>query len=130
VFKGDLWTQNTVWTEDPKEKGINVAESFPGNGFITEPFKIKQGANSGYQAINLAYHFGAKRVILLGYDMSNNGRWHSPHPSPCGNHNTHNNFATNFNQMRPPIEVINCSRYTELTAFPTMKLEDLLQNII
>lgn len=30
---------------------------------------LRTGANSGYQAINLAVHFGAKRIILLGYDM-------------------------------------------------------------
>ena len=30
---------------------------------------LKTGSNSGYQAINLAVHFGAKRIILLGYDM-------------------------------------------------------------
>ena len=30
---------------------------------------LRTGSNSGYQAINLAVHFGAKRIILLGYDM-------------------------------------------------------------
>lgn len=40
--------------------------------------------NSGTAAINLAYHLGAKRVFLLGFDMYNNkeGRshWHSGYP--------------------------------------------------
>jgi hypothetical protein len=27
------------------------------------------GNNSGYQAINVAYHFGVKRIVLLGFDM-------------------------------------------------------------
>jgi hypothetical protein len=30
---------------------------------------LHHGQNSGYQALHLAVHFAAKRILLLGYDM-------------------------------------------------------------
>lgn len=38
---------------------------------VKDPRFVRSGKNSGYQAINLAVHLGAKRIILLGYDMQN-----------------------------------------------------------
>lgn len=42
------------------------------------------GYDSGTSAINLAFHFGATEIVLLGYDMRG-GRWFTgehPHPMP------------------------------------------------
>jgi len=128
-YTGELWTQDA---KAAKDYGLNYVESKPGNGFIADEFIIKQGQNSGYQAINLAYHLGYNRVILLGYDMGSDGnksRWHKDHPSPCGNHNNHKQFIENFNHMSPPIEVINCSRKTAVTAFPKIPLEEIIKTI-
>ena len=33
------------------------------------PYTINQGSNTGYSALNVAYHLGAKTIYLLGYDM-------------------------------------------------------------
>ncbi len=38
-------------------------------GIDTKPGCLRHGNNSGFAAINLAYHFGAKRIYLLGYDF-------------------------------------------------------------
>lgn len=38
------------------------------------------GNNSGYQAINLAVHLGARRIVLLGYDMKGDSHWFGDHP--------------------------------------------------
>ena len=35
---------------------------------------LAHGNNSGYAAINLAVHLGAARIVLLGYDMGNDGK--------------------------------------------------------
>lgn len=126
-YNGELWTQDK---KAAKDYDLNYVESLPGVGFITNEFKIKQGQNSGYQAINLAYHFGARRVFLLGYDMGSSGnkhRWHKDHPSPCGNHGNHQQFIPMFDQMKPPIDVVNCSRETALTCFPRMPLEKAIE---
>ena len=37
------------------------------------PGCLRHGKNSGYAAINLAVHMGAKRIILMGYDMNAKG---------------------------------------------------------
>lgn len=38
-------------------------------GLSSLPDALAHGSNSGYQAIDLAVHFGAAKIILLGYDM-------------------------------------------------------------
>jgi len=57
-------------------------------GLETNPRGIRTGNNSGYQAINLAVHLGAKTIVLLGYDMKRsedgNHHWFGDHPCPDG----------------------------------------------
>lgn len=36
---------------------------------VADPRFLRTGRSSGYQAINLAVQLGAKRIILIGYDM-------------------------------------------------------------
>lgn len=49
------------------------------SGFDPDPQALRSGGNSGYQALHLSAHLGAKRVILVGYDMK--GRhWFGDHP--------------------------------------------------
>lgn len=55
-------------------------------GVDWRPGCLRTGNCSGYAAINLALHCGAKRVLLLGYDMqaAPDGalHWHEEHPVP------------------------------------------------
>jgi len=50
-------------------------------GITTNPVKISWNKNIGAAAINLAYHTGATRVFLLGFDMnlgnSSRQHWHN-----------------------------------------------------
>ncbi|RMD64399.1 MAG: hypothetical protein D6826_02525, partial [Alphaproteobacteria bacterium] len=57
---------------------IKVLENTGIEGFERAPGGLRTGRNGGYQAINLAVHLGAARVVLLGYDMkpSADGRTH------------------------------------------------------
>lgn len=103
-------------------------------GLETGAFGLRTGANSGYQAINLAVHMGARRIILLGYDMQ---------PGPSGEHHHHPehvdgyypdyvNGPAAFEGLVQPlrdlgIHVWNCSRQTAITAFPRATLQDALQ---
>lgn len=45
---------------------------------------IRTGNNGGHAALNLAYHLGATRIILLGYDLrlgpNGEGHFHEEHP--------------------------------------------------
>jgi len=91
------------------------------------------GLNSGYAAINLAVHLGAKRIILLGYDMqvgpNKEEHWHKDHRNRS--RSEYPIFLRRFSAMTEPlekagIEVINCTRRTAIETFPLMSLEDAL----
>lgn len=95
---------------------------------------IHHGANSGYQAIGLAYHLGADRIVLIGYDMQHtNGRthWHGDHPSGLTNAFGIEKWVKNFSALAKDlkeegVEVVNCSIETALTCFPRADLRDVL----
>lgn len=99
--------------------------------------RLHTGNNSGYQAINLAFLMGAKKIVLLGYDMQHPGKhWHPPHPAPLGN------FCRGMPELCIPkftaladdlraqgIEVINASRETALTCFKRLTLAETLAQL-
>jgi hypothetical protein len=112
--------------------GISKVTGIKGVGLGKD--KVHYGANSGYQMMNLAYLFGAKRIILLGFDMMRQGaktHWHGDHPSPLGNECPVKMFLNNFPALaadleKEGVEVINATRETALNCFKKMKLEDAL----
>lgn len=109
----------------------------------TESFSIGwpvlcTGKNSGFQAVNLAYLLGFRKVILLGYDMKFKGdgtrHCHPDHPKYNPTDATVDEWIRIFNKCTPMIkeaglEVINCTRDTDLECFPTMQLEEALKEI-
>lgn len=53
------------------------------SGFDPDPTALRTGNNSGYQATHLAAHLGAKRIVLLGVDYTDDGardHWFGRHP--------------------------------------------------
>lgn len=130
-FHGNLWTQRVGWTEEPEALGIACLESSNGDGLCTEEGKVFTGQNSGYAAINLAYHFGAKTVILLGFDLmmtGNKRHWHTDRPANLNAQSPYHSFIKNFQTIHPEeygMEIWNVSRRTALTHFPWFDLDDL-----
>jgi hypothetical protein len=103
-------------------------------GLELQPDGLRTGRNSGYQAINLAVHLGARRIILLGFDMqSAGGRWHwfgGQHPYGSSEP-PYQTFRERFETLVEPlkvagVEVINCTPGSALDAFPRMTLADAL----
>lgn len=49
--------------------------------------RIGWGGNGGFHALNLAVQFGARKIILLGFDMTlaNGAHWHGRHPPGLNN---------------------------------------------
>lgn len=103
------------------------------DGACLEPGSVKTGRNSGYQAIQLAVHIGASRVLLLGYDMMRHGgksHFFGEHPNKW-TPSPYRSFLQVFPSIVKPlakygVEVINCSRVTALDCFPKMTIEDAL----
>lgn len=58
-----------------------------GGGMSKNEGWIKTGGNSGHQAIHLVYNLGARRIILLGFDMKRGAKshWHGDHPHGMSN---------------------------------------------
>lgn len=89
-----------------------------------DPELIYTGGNSGYQAINLAWHFGAARILLLGYDMRP-GHWHGKHPRPLSNYSPYEEWVRRFRLLAGDLDipVVNCTPGSALDAFPMASLE-------
>jgi hypothetical protein len=93
---------------------------------------IHTNGNSGAQAVNLAYLFGARRILLLGFDMKlgpNGEKHHHPdHPSPCVQSQTFEEWIRKFGILAEELkaagcEVINCTPDSALKCFPVSTIE-------
>lgn len=124
----ERWTTSLLASRSFKLKFINSVDE---PGLNESPHVINQGGNSGYQAIGLAYAWGAARVILLGYDMQRTGgksHWHGDHKG--GLPNLGPALATwpaKFEAIaRQWPHVVNATRETALTCFPRVSLAEAL----
>lgn len=93
------------------------------------------GGNSGFHAINLALQFGAKRLLLIGFDMRvdkgkhffGNHKYTKDRPSQANAHR----WAEILDAQAPVVaargvEIINCSLVSALKAYPKMAFEQAL----
>ena len=109
-------------------------------GISPDPSKVAWNNNSGAAAINLAVHLGAKRIVLLGFDMKGNGaytHWH-------GSHHRNEKDATRIKS--PPfrrhlkgfptiardakkmgVEILNASPDSAIDVFPKASLLEVLE---
>lgn len=131
AFRGQ-WISITNGDEI-KRDDVYVLKNAGGDGLSLDPGGICTGSNSGYQAINVAVLAGAKRVLLVGYDMqyagerthSHDGHEHRQHVS------VYHEFAVRFGTMAPALEqlgvaVLNCTPRSRITAFPHADLVEAL----
>lgn len=105
---------------------------------LTEPRGvIGHGGNGGFQALNLAVQFGARRVVLVGFDMSmdRGNHWHPDHPAPCNQlkPQTVANWRVRLDAVAPQlaslgVTVLNASPASALTAYPKVDLATALQD--
>lgn len=102
---------------------------------INDRTSIRTGKNSGYQAIGVAVHLGATKIVLLGYDMQPDvhGRdhWFGAHTYVGGWKPNYSLHRTHFPTLVAPLKSLgiaiwNCTRRTALTCFPKCSLEEAL----
>lgn len=101
--------------------------------FSVPKVAFAHGENSGVGAIALAHHWGAQRIILLGYDVMATGgkrHWHGDHPKGLGNAGSMSKWPAQFGRLAKrlvgKVQVVNASRQTALKCWPRGTLEDLL----
>jgi len=106
-------------------------------GFDNDTGSVRTGGNSGYQALHLAVHAHAGRVLLCGFDMRSVGHevhWHGRHPEPLRNagDGIFTRWIKHFEDIAEiahvrGVQILNCTPGSALHAFPFMNLEDALE---
>jgi uncharacterized Rossmann fold enzyme len=126
LHKGPL---KVTWRHSPGYGKLDVKtlvyQKIEKNGpaITTDPCVI-MGSNTGHGAINLAVHLGAKRILLLGFDMhfKNGHNWHDLHKRHA-DQARYDLFILEMERAaedlkRLGVEVVNCSPDSALTCFP------------
>lgn len=106
------------------------------DGIETTPGAIKNGGNGGYQALNIAVQLGARRVLLLGFDMrrvANRSHWHDGHPVVAPETVYRDLMIPSYTNAAPElarlgVEVVNCTPGSALTAFPFQSIDEALRH--
>lgn len=122
---------------DPQAKAwASVLKTGGEQGLTDQRDCLATGGHSGYQAINLAVHLGAAKIVLLGYDMqATAGKQHyfgdHQHGAP-DRKLPFNLFQFHFPSMVPAlaargVTVINASRETALDLFPRAPIDEALR---
>lgn len=119
---------------EPKHENKAVAVVLKNKGFnglSLDPSGLCTGGNSGYQAINLAVHFGARQILLLGYDLRGS-HFFGTHPDKGVQR--FDLWAAAFQSIVAPlaelgVTVLNCTPKSALTCFPRAVLREALEEV-
>lgn len=141
-MKMALETAGKVFDAEPAVKKLRYAGRGQGQGpqnqaegpkgLCLDRDGLCTGSNSGYQAINLAVHLGAHRIVLLGFDMKSaaSGRmhWHDEHPMATDPNVWANEMLPCFPHLVEPlrrlgVDVINATPGSALKVFAMQPLE-------
>jgi hypothetical protein len=103
--------------------------------YDSRPTHIVSGGNSSYQAVQIAAKLGAKRILLLGVDMTvhrNRLHWFGNHPQELHTVPLFKSWIKAFGRLAPAlermgVEVVNCSPITALECFRRAPLESALR---
>jgi hypothetical protein len=102
-------------------------------GFDPDPACLRTGGNSGYQALHLAVHTGAAKILLAGFDMhepaGKEPHWHGKHPHPLRSTGPdmylrwRQRFNTLAQELDGRVDVAHITPGSALTCFRTSTLE-------
>ena len=97
---------------------------------------IGGGGNSGFQALNLALQWGARKIILVGFDLTDASGLHwygrntwkgANNPDAGCFRRWHDAFgAAPLVLARIGADVVNCSPLTAMKTFPVMTIDEAL----
>lgn len=138
-----LYATDPEWWDGykPQFDGLRVTTSKPAaaahgclcipgahhDGLSTDPNRLHYNKNSGAAAINVAYHCGSRRVLLLGYDCElgpfGQKHWFGDHPpGKMSRTPPFAGFIKCFGMIAAQapslgLEIVNCSRRSALWQF-------------
>lgn len=156
-WKGYHTASKRVGTADPLQfKGLKVSiatrdgdrlnefndiltlRSMGEKGVERNPTGLRTCMNSGFQAINLAVHLGAAKILLCGFDMrdsSSAAHWHGEHIDSVKTTSIPvkawisaiTSSAKELEELG--VEVINCTPRSGLRCFKSMPLEKAIESL-
>ena len=115
----------------PKWDGLHRVQFSPCSPFDERPTHVVGGGSSGYQAVHIAAHFGATRILLFGFDMREVGKlrhWFGNHPAPLNNRGRFHRWIQSMRSLsaalaKRGIEVVNCTPGSALTGIKASTLD-------
>ena len=127
-------TQNLAPKDYQLHRNIKKLKRDHTHGLTLKKDSVRWNLNSGAAAINFAVQAGAKRVLLLGFDMNwdegGKSHWHSVYARP-----TPPVVFTRFLQRFPRIaedakklgvEILNVNPDSAINCFPKVELKEVL----
>lgn len=99
---------------------------------------VPHGLDSGYYGIAAAIKFGAKNIVLLGYDMKHgkDGKTHffGDHESPLRNSSPYKLFLEKYKDLsvwcvKNGISIVNCTRDSDLNFFKKKNLNAIAYKV-
>jgi len=116
------------YDEEGIKWGAIKVEGRTGAGFSTDNSKIHFGSNSGYQTLNLCYHWGFSKILLVGFNMRQvGGKTHffEGRDASLSTLSPYNKFVQAFNSIQKDIaaKIVNCTPDSALTVFDKSDLE-------
>lgn len=147
------WWENRV--EAAKFEGIRVTINQCGEARFVLPFDVKivrngghfgyddredhirTGFNSGFQAVQLAAKLGAKRILLIGFDMRRTGahhHWFGEHAWRANYRMPFGAFINAFNKSAMAYEkigvrILNCTPGSALRCFLSADLDEVIHEM-
>jgi hypothetical protein len=136
-FTGEKWSSHHANGNDKLEAarkyGLKLIDGKTEKGFSADPCCIHYGGNSGFQAVNLALLLGAKRIILVGFDMRQVGtrsHFFGDHPKPLRRTSSYDRFISEFafaaKTVPAGVTVLNATPGSALKCFPMVDLTQAL----
>lgn len=115
---------------------IQVLTHTGAEGLELDPTGLRTGGHSGYAAINLAVHLGARRIVLLGYSGGSVGQkthFFGRHPAGLAESTEANfeAFRRAYQTLLEPlsaagVSVVNATPRSWITTFPFAPIGDAL----
>lgn len=137
-FRGERWTchsTNPGYCDDKSavagQFDLRLVAADDGRGFSMNPDRIHYGSpgSSGFQALNLAILKGARKIVLIGFDMRvAEGRTHFYGVRNDGlrvcSDAQYRDMTRAYGAAPDGVQIINASTGSALTVYPAMSFDD------
>ena len=122
----------TIANQMKEGKGIKWLKRGSKAMISLDPCIVNNGNNSGHCAVNLAYHFGVSKIILVGFDMrivESKHNYHNKHHRKMKDSIYQDEYIPNLESMKEPLEkqgvqILNATPESALKCFKTVDLKE------